>query len=214
MHSVQRREKNGSISIKPFAPYFKTNDSYQNFSHQHFIFDFFIRRAFRTRVRYDGHISGCFTSVGQAESHPQVMSTLQARHRWNFQIITIIWSHYHIDTFQPLAAFGWRNHLAFLCFHALSPWVSLDWILTGQLGLWKLRGFPSSQLNRMESSSQPTTLRWSNMSRVFNFLFVETTCEGDNSRGKRLRPGLFISAGRRVWHGDYYQHAATFFFKF
>ena len=26
MHSVQRREKNGSISIKPFAPYFKTND--------------------------------------------------------------------------------------------------------------------------------------------------------------------------------------------
>ena len=165
MHSVQRREKNGSISIKPFAPYFKTNDSYQNFSHQHFIFDFFIRRAFRTRVRYDGLISGCFTSVGQAESHPQVMSTLQARHRWNFQIITIIWSHYHIDTFQPLAAFGWRNHLAFLCFHALSPWVSLDWILTGQLGLWKLRGFPSSQLNRMESSSQPTTLRWSNMSR-------------------------------------------------
>ena len=92
------------------------------------------------------------------------MSTLQARHRWDFQIITNIWSHYHIDTLQQLAAFGWRNHLAFLCFHALPPWVSLDWILTGQLGLWKLRGFPSSQLNRMESSSQPTTLRWSNMS--------------------------------------------------
>ena len=52
------------------------------------------------------------------------------------------------------------------------------------------------------------------MSRVFNFLFVETTCEGDNSRGKRLRPGLFISAGHRVWHGDYYQHAATFFLLF
>ena len=28
MQSVQRREKNGSISIKPFAPYFKTNDSW------------------------------------------------------------------------------------------------------------------------------------------------------------------------------------------
>ena len=28
MHSVQRREKNGSISIKPFAPYFNTNDSW------------------------------------------------------------------------------------------------------------------------------------------------------------------------------------------
>ena len=105
MHSVQRREKNGSISIKPFAPYFKTNDSYQNFSHQHFIFDFFIRRAFRTRVRYDGHISGCFTSVGQAESHPQVMSTLQARHRWKFSdyhnyLITL--SYWHFSTIGSL----------------------------------------------------------------------------------------------------------------
>ena len=42
MHSVRRREKNGSISIKPFAPYFKTNDSYQNFSHQHFILTFLL----------------------------------------------------------------------------------------------------------------------------------------------------------------------------
>ena len=110
MHSVQRREKNGSISIKPFAHYFKTNDSWirkkiLNFSHQHFIFDFFIRRAFRTRVRYDGHISGCFTSVGQAESHPQVMSTLQARHRWKFSdyhnyLITL--SYWHFSTIGSL----------------------------------------------------------------------------------------------------------------
>ena len=43
------------------------------------------------------------------------------------------------------------------------------------------------------------------------FYLLKTICEGDNSRGKRLRPGLFISAGHRVWHGDFYQHAATFF---
>ena len=44
------------------------------------------------------------------------------------------------------------------------------------------------------------------------FYLLKTICEGDNSRGKRLHPGLFISAGHRVWHGDYYHYqlAATF----
>ena len=46
------------------------------------------------------------------------------------------------------------------------------------------------------------------------FYLLKPTCEGDNSRGKRLRPRLFISAGHRVWHGDYYQHAATFLLLF
>ena len=219
MHSVQRREKNGSISIKPFVPYFKTNDSWIR---KKFWF-FPISTSFLTFLldALSGPVCDMM-DIFQAAS--PLLDRQKAIHKlwvlyklgtggiFRLSQLFDIWSHYHIDTFQPLAAFGWRNHLAFLCFHALSPWVSLDWILTGQLGLWKLRGFPSSQLNRMESSSQPTTLRWSNMSRVFNFLFVETTCEGDNSRGKRLRPGLFISAGHRVWHGDYYQHAATFFF--
>ena len=42
------------------------------------------------------------------------------------------------------------------------------------------------------------------------FYLLKPTCEGDNSRGKRLRPGLFISAGHRVWHGDYNQLATIF----